>query len=100
MVAEQVGQGRLWAGLTDNDDVAEAQKNDLAIEMVLPDQETFGTLTIPTSMGLVANAPHAAEGKKLIDYLLSAEVEKKLIEATFAKYSVRDATAILEGREK
>lgn len=125
VVAQQVAQGLIWIGLTDNDDVAEAKSNDGAITMVLPNQQDLGTLTMPTSVGLVAGAPHPDAAKKLIDYLLSPEVEQHLIEQKFARYSVRDpdqqiktmqadyakvaailpqsirrATAILQGRQE
>jgi iron(III) transport system substrate-binding protein len=90
VVAQEVGQGLIWIGLTDNDDVAEAKSNDGAIKMVLPNQHDLGTLTMPTSVGLVAGAPHPDAARKLIDYLLSPEVEKHLIDKKFARYSVRD----------
>jgi iron(III) transport system substrate-binding protein len=94
VVAEQVARGTLWAGLTDNDDVASAAKlPGASVDMVLPDQDTVGTLTIPTTVALVAGAPQPESAKKLIDYLLSAEVEKKLIDTHFARYSVRGGEA-------
>src|SRR4051794_37865580 len=58
VVAEQVGQGTIWVGLTDNDDVADAQAHGGNLQMVLPDQGLggWGTLTIPCSVGLVEGA--------------------------------------------
>ncbi|MEZ0264743.1 MAG: hypothetical protein ACAI43_08450, partial [Phycisphaerae bacterium] len=41
----------------------------------------------------VAGAKHDAEAKKLIDYLLSAEVEQKLVDAKYAIRSARGAEA-------
>jgi iron(III) transport system substrate-binding protein len=125
VVAQAVADGTVSAGLTDNDDVAAAQANGGKIEAVLPDQPAFGTLMIPTTVGLVTGAKHADAAKQLIDYLLSPEVEAKLLERKFVGWSVRDvgagkvramdvdllevakqmpravreATAILEGRE-
>lgn len=122
IVADQVAQGNVSWGLTDNDDVSAAAKQE-SITLVLPDQHSSGTLMIPTTVGLVAGAKHPDDAKKLIDYLLSSEVEQKLIDAKFAGWSVRRtdevkamdvdyrevarimpqavrrATAILEGRE-
>jgi iron(III) transport system substrate-binding protein len=94
VVADQVGQGTVWVGMTDNDDVDAAKKAGGQLEMVLPDQgpQGQGTLTIPCTVGLVAGAKHADPAKKLIDYLLSAEVERKLIDAKFGRYSVRGGT--------
>jgi putative spermidine/putrescine transport system substrate-binding protein len=43
------------------------------IEVVIPDE---GSLRIPYVIGLVKNAPHAENGKKLIDYLMSAEGQR------------------------
>jgi iron(III) transport system substrate-binding protein len=125
VVAQFVADGTVTAGLTDNDDVAAAQANDGNIKALLPDQSAFGTLVIPTTVGLVAGAKHADAAKQLIDYLLSSEVEAKLLDRKFVAWSVRDvaagkvkamdvdlaevarrmpgavreATAILEGRE-
>ncbi len=125
VVAQAVADGTIAAGLTDNDDVAAAQANGGKIEAVLPDQPAFGTLMIPTTVGLVAGATHADGAKQLIDHLLSPDVERQLLEQKFVAWSVRDvatgkvkamdvdlrevakqmpravreATAILEGRE-
>ena len=49
----------------------------------------MGTLTMPTGVGLIAGARHADAAKRLIDYLESPAVERKLIELQFAKWSVR-----------
>ena len=125
VVAQAVADGSLDAGLTDNDDVAAAQASGGKIEGVLPDQPAFGTLMVPTTVGMVTGAKNGEAAKRLIDYLLSREVEQKLLDARFVGYSVRDvaagkvkamevdlaevakvmpravreATAILEGRE-
>jgi iron(III) transport system substrate-binding protein len=89
-VAEAVGRGDLQVGLTDNDDVAAVVRNGLDVTAVPPDQDGPGTLVIPTTVALVAGRPAPADhAKRLIDYLLSAEVERKLIDARFAGWSVR-----------
>jgi iron(III) transport system substrate-binding protein len=36
---------------------------------------------MPNMVSLIAGAPHADEGKRLIDYLLSADVERRLAES-------------------
>src|SRR4051794_28273180 len=91
VVAEMVGNGTYWAGLTDNDDVYAAQQNDGNVSAVLPDQDGIGTLTIPTTIALVRGAKHPAEARKLIDFLCSKEVEEDLITRKFAAYTVRGA---------
>jgi iron(III) transport system substrate-binding protein len=88
-VANEVAKGTVLAGLTDNDDVDNAAREGGKIAALLPDQKTFGTLTIPCTVSLVAGAQHPEAAKKLIDYLLSAQTEKRLIDAKFAGYSVR-----------
>lgn len=95
VVAEKVGQGTIWAGLTDNDDVDAATAQGGRLRMVLPDQGNaeIGTLTIPCTVALVKGTADADNAKKLIDYLLSPEVERRLIEAKFARYSVRGGQA-------
>ncbi len=98
VVAERVAAGNYLAGLTDNDDCHAASTEIAPINMILPDQSTIGTLMVPTTVGLVADAPHADSAKKLIDFLLSKATEQKLIEANFVLASVRDAT--LGGRIK
>jgi iron(III) transport system substrate-binding protein len=124
VVAQLVGNGTVWAGLTDNDDVHAARAQGAKIYMRLPDDDTIGTLMVPTTAGLVAGSKHSADAKKLIDFLLSEEVEHMLIRADFAGWSVRGtsdvkamdvdyrevarvmphavrrATAILEGRDE
>ena len=90
-VATEAARGTVLAGLTDNDDVENMAREGGAVRMVLPDQQPGqrGTLTIPCTVALVAGAKHPEDAKKLVDYLLSAEVEKRLIDARFARYSVR-----------
>ena len=46
-----------------------AQYKDKApVKFVIPQE---GTLTLPYVMGLVKNGPHAANGKKMLDFVLS-----------------------------
>jgi ABC-type Fe3+ transport system substrate-binding protein len=49
--------------------------------MVLPDRDGIGVPVMPNMVSLIAGAPHAEEAKKLIDYLLSADVERQLAES-------------------
>lgn len=89
-VAQAVGRGDIEIGLTDNDDVIAVRRNGGTLRASLPDQDTIGTLAIPTTVALVAGAKNPGPAKRLIDYLLSAEVEQMLIAADFAGWSVRD----------
>jgi iron(III) transport system substrate-binding protein len=91
-VAKRVGSGRMLAGLTDNDDVEATLLAGGRLTMVLPDQDPagIGTLLVPCTVGMVANAKHSRNARHLVDYLLSKEVERRLLEARFARYSVFD----------
>jgi iron(III) transport system substrate-binding protein len=91
IVAQQVGAKRFALGLTDNDDVAAVNERDTVAKLVLPDQgpDGLGTLAIPTTVGLVAGSKRADDAKKLIDFLVSPEIEKALIDDKFAAFSVR-----------
>lgn len=78
VVKDRVGAGAVWMGFTDTDDVNVGIQAGLPIQAVYPDKDGMGTLLIPNTVALIANAPHLVEAKKLIDYLLSKEVEQKL----------------------
>ncbi len=55
-----------------------------SVAIVFPDREKnaqlprMGTLFIPNTLALVKGAPNAGGGRRLIDFLLSAEIEAKL----------------------
>ena len=91
-VADQTGAGAFSVGLTDSDDVANTLTNGGKLTLVVPDQNATqdGTVTMPTTVGLVAGTSHAAAAKQLIDYLVSRATEQKLIDMKFARWSVRD----------
>jgi iron(III) transport system substrate-binding protein len=93
--ANKVGEGAFDVGLTDSDDVANAQINGGKLTMVVPDQgpDDVGAVTMPTTVGLVAGCRNVEAAKKLIDFLERRETEQKLIDMQFAKWSVRDDPA-------
>ncbi len=49
--------------------------------MVVPDRDGMGAPVMPNMVSLIAGAPHPDQGKRLIDYLLSPEVERKLADS-------------------
>lgn len=81
VVRDMVAQGQLWFGLTDTDDACGALKRGAPVEIIFPDQgeDQLGTLVIPNTVALIADAPHSEQGKQFIDYLLSKEVEEQLV---------------------
>jgi iron(III) transport system substrate-binding protein len=81
VVRDLVVRGEVKAGLTDTDDVNVALEDGQPIAMVLPDKEGLGVPVMPNMVSLIANAPHADEGRRLIDYLLSSDVERQLAQS-------------------
>ncbi len=84
--AEAVGQGRFAVGLTDTDDAIAEVKAGNPVVLVFPDRDghedypRMGTLYIPNTVAIVRRCPNPEGAGKLVDYLLSARVEKKLAE--------------------
>ncbi len=79
-VRDRVAAGDFAFGWTDTDDANGAIEDGLPARWVFPDQgpDQMGTLIIPNTVALIKGAPHPEAGKKLIDYLLSPEVEARL----------------------
>jgi iron(III) transport system substrate-binding protein len=77
-VRDLVVRGEVKVGLTDTDDVNVALEAGQPIAMVLPDKDGLGVPMMPNMVSLINGGPHPAEGKQLIDYLLSADVERML----------------------
>jgi iron(III) transport system substrate-binding protein len=91
-VAEWVGQGRTPAGqtvevgITDTDDALDEIEKKRPVAMIFPDRDRpkgdpMGTLFIPNSLCIPKNCPNPDGARKLVDYLLSAEVEGRLAES-------------------
>ena len=80
-VRDLVVRGEVKVGLTDTDDVNVGIEDGQPVAMVLPDKEGLGVPVMPNMVSLIANGPHPEEGKRLIDYLLSPDVERQLAES-------------------
>lgn len=97
VVRDRVASGELKIGLTDTDDAYVALRKGLPVGIVFPDQEAsfpgldrpLGTFVIPNTVALVAGGPHAEEGRKFIDFLLSRETEGTLAKAESAQIPLR-----------
>jgi iron(III) transport system substrate-binding protein len=72
------GASPVFVGLTDTDDVLSGQAEGDPIEMVFPDQDTFGTLLVPSTVCLINGAPHPDAARQLVDYLVSETVQSQL----------------------
>jgi len=79
-VAVAVAAGQLAFGLTDTDDAIGELEKGLDVAIVYPDQQSdgLGTLFIPNTLAILKDCPHPAEARKLIDYLLTPQIEEQL----------------------
>jgi iron(III) transport system substrate-binding protein len=85
-VAEGVGQGQYLFGLTDTDDAIAEVEAGRPIRIVFLDADAspdskLGTLYIPNTVAVIRSCPNPEGARRLVDYLLSAEVESKLAES-------------------
>src|SRR5215510_11230021 len=78
--ADQVDGDPFLFALVDSDDISTRQKQGKPVEGVYPDQEEggLGCFIVPNAVLLIKSGPHPEAGKKLIDYLLTKDTEKKL----------------------
>src|SRR5262249_52261365 len=80
-VKRLVATGEVAFGVADTDDAFETLKEGAPVDVVYPDQDGMGTLVMPTAVVLVKRGPHAEVGRKLVDYLLTPDVERRMAEA-------------------
>jgi iron(III) transport system substrate-binding protein len=94
-VMRLVREGQMALGLTDTDDFNVARLGGYPVAQVVPDQrdaahpDATGTLLIPNTVAILADAPHPENARKLVDFLLSKEVEAKLAESDGAQIPLR-----------
>src|SRR5215213_10291640 len=81
VVRDMVARGEVKLGLTDTDDVNVALEDKQPVAMIVPDRDGIGVPVMPNMVSLVAGSPHPDQGKRLIDYLLSPEVERMLAQS-------------------
>ena len=98
MVRDMVAAGEIPWGITDTDDVHVGILEGKPIKAILPDQQGEGTLLIPNSIALIANAPHPEAGKKLIDFILQKETEAKLCASESAQIPLRPGIPVPVGQ--
>ncbi len=85
--ADFVASGESQWGLVDSDDAFNRIQQNKPVEVVYPDQREgeAGVLIVPNALVLIKGGPHPTEARKLIDYLLSRETERKLAYADCAQ---------------
>jgi iron(III) transport system substrate-binding protein len=79
-VARRVALGELAFGLTDTDDALIELEQGMPVAIVFPDQGEgeSGTLFIPNTIAPIHGSRRAAAANRLIDYVLSPQVEQQL----------------------
>ena len=90
VVRDMVARGEVKVGLTDTDDVNVALEDKQPVAMIFPDRDGMGVPVMPNMVSLIALAPHPDAGEKLIDYLLSAEVERSLAQSEAVQIPLRE----------
>lgn len=85
--AELVARGEFIFSLVDTDDIVSRVRQHQPLELVYPDQgaDGLGCFLVPNATVLIDGAPHRDAVRKLIDYLLSKEVEAKLARSDAAQ---------------
>ncbi len=85
--ADLVAAGEFDFSLVDSDDAVNRMRQGKRVEMVCPDQPAtgIGCLILPNAVVLLQGAPHPDTSKRLMDYLLSRETERKLAYADCAQ---------------
>jgi len=96
-VRDQVSQGQLAYGITDSDDAMAALDEGKPVRMAYLGQNRNGTFLIPNTAALINDAPHPENGKKFLDYLLSADVEKQLAMSRGKQIPLRSSVERPEG---
>jgi iron(III) transport system substrate-binding protein len=94
-VAQAVASGELAFGLTDTDDALAEVANGMPVAIVYPDQAEgeLGTLFIPNTLALIKGSEHPDAAQKLLDWLLSSDVERKLADGPSAQIPLRTGVA-------
>ncbi len=76
VVVRLVGAGECAIGLTDSDDIAAGQKQGQPIRALEANGES---ISIPSTIGLIHDAPHPAAAQALIDFLADPATVQKLV---------------------
>lgn len=84
--------GQAAIGFTDSDDAREAISDGADVVMIYPDQGSagMGTLMTPSTVALIKGGPDPDNGKLFIDYILSENTERELVNKGFYDCSIRD----------
>ncbi len=90
--ADFVASGNYTFSLVDSDDAISRLRQKAPIVFVYPDQKEgeMGAFIVPNTVMILKGAPHPKAAKRLIDYLLSKETERKLAFADCAQIPLHE----------
>ncbi len=88
-VMRKVREGALAFGWTDTDDFNVARLENAPVAAVYPDQAGVGTLLIPNTVAILADAPHRQAAERFVDWLLAPAIEAELAASRAAQIPVR-----------
>ncbi len=88
---DMAAAGQVKIGYTDTDDAKEAIEDGAHVAMCFTDQEEggIGNLITPNTAALIKGCPNEENAKIFIDYIISLDMEKELIEMGFFDLSIR-----------
>lgn len=100
--ADFVARGEFVFSLVDSDDVVNRIQQGQPVELVYPDQgeSDIGCFIVPNAAVLIAGSPHPESGRKLIDYLLSKDTERKLAQSAAAQIPLHPGVPAPPGLKK
>jgi len=81
--------GQVAICATDTDDVWVAQRRGEPVDLVYPDMGDGGTLLIPNAISILAGCQHPEQARRLVDFLVSADVERMLARSDSRNIPVR-----------
>ena len=86
-----VRTGELDFGWTDSDDCQVALDEGYPVRRIVPDQGPGedGVVVIPNTASLVKGGPHPEAARRLVDFLVSRDVEERLAHSASAQIPVR-----------
>jgi iron(III) transport system substrate-binding protein len=96
-VARSVADGELAFGLTDTDDAIIEVESGRPVAIVFPDQggqQPLGTLMIPNTLAIIKGAEHRDAAERLVEYLLSPEVEGQLAAGPSAQFPLNTQLSV------
>jgi iron(III) transport system substrate-binding protein len=76
-----IATGQADLCFTDTDDIYAGQRNGWPVAMNLLDQRRDGVLTIPNTAALIKGGPHPEAARVLLRFLLSEDLERRLVQS-------------------